>query len=71
MYQHQRLSRSQFPLIGNSNTSKGCVNIELQSTTLLGREAPELPMRVLFRETEIGVLKDFARNYRLAVPGRL
>ncbi len=39
--------------------------------TLLGRETPELPMEVLFSETEIGVLKDFARQNRKKVPQNL
>ena len=36
--------------------------------TLLGRELLELPMKVLFSETEMGVLQDFAHRYRLKVP---
>ena len=39
--------------------------------TLLGQETPELPMEVLFREIEIGVLEDFTRRYRLSVPENL
>lgn len=27
--------------------------------TLLGRKVPELPVKVLFSETEIGVLQDY------------
>ncbi len=43
----------------------------LAAMTLLGRETPELPMEVLFSETEIGVLKDFARQNRKKVPQNL
>ncbi len=43
----------------------------LAAMTLLGRETPELSMKVLFRETEIGVLKDSALKYRLSVPDNL
>ncbi len=40
----------------------------LAAMTLLGRETPELPMQVLFSDTEIGVLEDFACENRLKVP---
>ena len=43
----------------------------LAAMTLLGRETPELPMEVMFTDVEIGVLQDFARDNKLAVPGNL
>ena len=36
--------------------------------TLLGRETPDLPIKVLLSDTEIGELQDFADKHRLKVP---
>ncbi len=36
--------------------------------TLLGRKTPELPIKVLLSDAEIGELQDFADKHRLKVP---
>ena len=43
----------------------------LTAMTLLGRETPELSMKVMFTDVEIGVLLDFAKHNQLAVPDNL
>ena len=40
----------------------------LAAMTLLGRETPELPMKVLFSDIEIGVLQDSARYWGEKIP---
>ena len=49
-------------------TINAVVAWRLAAMTLLGRETPELPMQVLFSDSEITVLKDFARDNRLKAP---
>ncbi|MDE0105500.1 MAG: IS4 family transposase, partial [Bryobacterales bacterium] len=43
----------------------------LMLMTLLGRQTPELPAEVLFTETELMVLRDFARERKLPEPTNL
>ena len=63
---HQRGER-----IERAVTINAVIAWRLAAMTLLGRETPELPMEVMFTDVEIGVLQDFAKHNRLAVPDNL
>ena len=63
---HQRGER-----IERAVTINAVIAWRLAAMTLLGRETPELPMEVMFTDIEIGVLQDFAKHNRLAVPDNL